>query len=358
MIVAKLVGIARGLFRRPREDAWQGLRGPEPTRRALARERARADRTGERVSVVAFAPRRPAAGRRTWERLVPVLQARLRATDELGWLDQGQLCVVLPGTGAPGAAKLVEDVLQRLPEDVPLPVATIYSYPSDAPPEGASARPPAQAPAAPAQRLEVLFLRPLPRWKRALDVLGAAAGLVVLSPLFLVVALAVRLSSRGPVFFKQLRSGRGGRPFWMWKFRSMVRDAEDRKEELLALNEQDGPAFKIAHDPRVTRLGRFLRASSLDELPQLWNVLKGDMSLVGPRPLPCAETEGCAGWQRRRLDVTPGLTCFWQVRGRSAVSFAEWMRMDVRYVRSCSLAQDLKLLLLTVPALLLRHGAR
>src|SRR5262249_21379046 len=134
-------------------------------------------------------------------------------------------------------------------------------------------------------------------------------------------------------------------------------DAEAKKKELLALNEQDGPAFKIKRDPRITPLGRLLRATSIDELPQLINVLLGDMSLVGPRPLPCHETAGCASWQRQRLDVTPGLTCIWQIKGRSRVSFADWVRMDIQYIRNTSLLQDLKLLLMTVPALLLRKGA-
>ena len=126
--------------------------------------------------------------------------------------------------------------------------------------------------------------------------------------------------------------------------------------ELLSLNEQDGPAFKIKNDPRVNRLGRILRATSIDELPQLINVLRGEMSLVGPRPLPCAEMMACRGWLRRRLDVTPGLTCFWQVQGRSKVSFADWVRMDVKYIRSRSLATDAKLLLKTVPAVFSRKG--
>src|SRR5205823_467758 len=132
---------------------------------------------------------------------------------------------------------------------------------------------------------------------------------------------------------------------------------EARKQELVASNEQDGAAFKIKNDPRVTRLGRWLRSTSIDELPQLWNVLRGEMSLVGPRPLPCAEADSCAGWQRQRLDVTPGLTCIWQVHGRCRVSFADWVRMDVQYIRSRSLWQDVKLLLLTLPAVLLRRGA-
>src|SRR5207249_3744451 len=150
-------------------------------------------------------------------------------------------------------------------------------------------------------------------------------------PLFVVIALAIKSSSRGPILFKQQRSGRGGKPFTMYKFRSMGVDAEARKLELLELNEQDGPAFKLKNDPRVTRLGRILRTTSLDELPQLWNVVKGEMSLVGPRPLPCAESDASEPWHRQRLDVTPGLTCIWQVKGRSSVSFADWVRMDVQY---------------------------
>jgi lipopolysaccharide/colanic/teichoic acid biosynthesis glycosyltransferase len=190
------------------------------------------------------------------------------------------------------------------------------------------------------------------------DVAGAATGIFLLSPVLILVALAVKLTSRGPIFFRQLRTGRGGKPFWIYKFRSMVADAEVRKDDLRQLNEQDGPAFKIKNDPRVTLVGRFLRRTSLDELPQLWNILKGDMSLVGPRPLPCAEADACLGWLRRRLDVTPGLTCIWQVRGRCRVSFADWVRMDLRYVRALSLWQDVKLLIQTVPAVLLRRGAQ
>jgi lipopolysaccharide/colanic/teichoic acid biosynthesis glycosyltransferase len=204
----------------------------------------------------------------------------------------------------------------------------------------------------------MLFVQAIPPWKRAIDVLGAAIGIVLLSPILLLFAAAIKISSTGPVLFTQWRSGRGGRPFLMYKFRSMVVDAEERKSELISLNEQDGPAFKLTADPRVTRLGQFLRDTSIDELPQLWNVLKGDMSLVGPRPLPCKETASCLDWQRRRLDVTPGLTCIWQVRGRSQVTFNEWVRMDLQYVRERSFWEDIKILVTTVPAVLLRRGAK
>ena len=143
----------------------------------------------------------------------------------------------------------------------------------------------------------------------------------------------------------------------MYKFRSMVVDAESLQKALLAQSEQDGPAFKMRNDPRITGIGHFIRKTSIDELPQLWNVLRGDMSLVGPRPLPCHESDACTPWQRRRLDVTPGLTCIWQVYGRSRVTFAEWMRMDLIYGRSRGLLHDLKLLIKTIPAVLFRRGA-
>ena len=158
--------------------------------------------------------------------------------------------------------------------------------------------------------------------------------------------------------FTQPRDTIGGRRFNIYKFRTMVVDAEEQKAALRKHSEQDGPAFKMKHDPRITPIGKFLRKSSIDELPQLFNVLLGDMSLVGPRPLPCDESAGCQPWQRRRLEVMPGLTCIWQVYGRSRVSFAEWIRMDLRYARSRSLIKDLLLIVRTVPAVVFRRGAR
>lgn len=193
--------------------------------------------------------------------------------------------------------------------------------------------------------------------KRAADVVLSAAGLVVLSPLFLLVALLCKLEDpRSSVFFSQTRSGLYGKLFTIWKFRSMVSNAEELREGLSDLNEVSGPVFKIDQDPRVTRLGAFIRKTSIDELPQLWNVLKGEMSLVGPRPPIPAEVEHYVRWQRRRLSMRPGITCIWQVSGRNQVDFATWMEMDLEYIDNWSLFLDLKLLLLTVPTVLLRTG--
>ena len=188
--------------------------------------------------------------------------------------------------------------------------------------------------------------------------LVSAVMLLLASPLMLLAAVAVRLDSPGPVIFKQNRAGLGGRPFPMYKFRTMVEGAEAKQTLLIPLSEQDGPAFKMKNDPRITRVGRLLRKTSIDELPQLLNVLKGDMSLVGPRPLPCHESDACSQWHRARLDVTPGLTCIWQVSGRSNTQFDRWVRLDLAYARRRTLLRDLKLILRTVPAVLLQRGAR
>jgi len=209
-----------------------------------------------------------------------------------------------------------------------------------------------------AEALDDLLIMPMPRWKRLCDIVGAAALLIVTAPLLLIVAVLVKLNSRGSVIFTQRRAGLGGKPFTIYKFRTMVADAESQQQKLRSQNEQDGPAFKLTNDPRVTTFGRWLRKSSIDELPQLWNVIKGDMSLVGPRPLPLDESDACEPWQRRRLHVTPGLTCIWQVEGRSRVTFAEWVRMDVRYIRRRTLFHDFVILVRTVPAVLFRRGAR
>ncbi|HSC20818.1 MAG TPA: sugar transferase [Solirubrobacterales bacterium] len=195
--------------------------------------------------------------------------------------------------------------------------------------------------------------------KRGLDIAGSALLLTILSPVLIAIAIAIKLDSRGPVFFRQLRDGRRQQPFLMIKFRSMYRDADQRKKQFETENEAtDGVMFKIKRDPRVTGVGRFLRSTSLDELPQLINVLKGDMSLVGPRPLILEESRHAAqSWHARRLDLRPGITGLWQVSGRSDIPFQEMVRFDYQYVSGWSLARDVEILLATIPVVLSRRGA-
>jgi len=193
--------------------------------------------------------------------------------------------------------------------------------------------------------------------KRAFDVLSSAFAILLFSPAFIVTAIAVKLDSPGPVFFRQVRVGKNGRPFKMLKFRSMHVDAEARFESLRELNEASGPVFKMRNDPRVTRVGRFIRRTSLDELPQFLNVLSGEMSIVGPRPPVPAEVKQYQRWQRRRLSVKPGITCTWQVSGRSDISFDQWMKLDLEYIDTWSLWQDIRICFRTVPAVLLSRGA-
>ncbi len=185
-------------------------------------------------------------------------------------------------------------------------------------------------------------------FKRGLDLAVALFGLVVLSPLLLLVALAIKLTSPGPIFFRQRRCGPHGREFTMVKFRTMVKDAEKMQAELRPLNEVDGPVFKIENDPRSTALGRFLRKYSIDEMPQLWNVLKGEMSLVGPRPLAAREMRFCPAWRDVRLKVRPGITGLWQVSGRSKTSFHDWIRLDIEYVQDQSILRDFQILFRTL----------
>lgn len=194
--------------------------------------------------------------------------------------------------------------------------------------------------------------------KRILDITLSFFLLILFSPLFLVVGILIRLTSKGPVFFLQHRLGLNKRRFQIYKFRTMIADAEKRQAALERFNEQKGPVFKIRHDPRVTPLGRMLRKSSIDELPQLINVLKGEMSLVGPRPLPVRDYKGFdTDWHRRRFSVRPGITCLWQISGRNTIGFDKWMEMDIRYIDEWSLWLDFRILAETIPVILKGTGA-
>jgi lipopolysaccharide/colanic/teichoic acid biosynthesis glycosyltransferase len=194
--------------------------------------------------------------------------------------------------------------------------------------------------------------------KRGVDILLSALGLLLLSPLFLVVAVLIKLKSPGPVFYEWCVLGRHARPFVGYKFRTMVIDADQLKSQYLERNEMRGPVFKMRNDPRVTPLGRWLRRFSIDELPQLWSVLKGDMSLVGPRPPSAGEFVQFAPWQRAKLAVTPGITCLWQVSGRSEISDLDaWIGLDLEYIGSWNLWRDVVILARTIPAVLRARGA-
>ena len=351
---------------------------PDVVAGMIRRERARADRMGGRFSFVVFEPLDgpSAAGKRRStraKRLEKIVCRCIRASDEMGRTASAGICAVLPDTAAEGAWKFAARVTHAAGRHHTPTGCAVYTYPTDVPPDGGNrdAGPdhqPSKQPAeglgggGPVQRrtlpMELLLAPATPRWKRAVDVSVAGAGLLLTAPFWAAAAAAIKLTSPGPAIFRQTRIGLGGRPFTIYKFRTMVADAEAKKAALRAASEQDGPAFKIARDPRITRVGRLLRMTSLDELPQLFNVLRGDMSLVGPRPLPVDEQAGCDRWHRARLDVAPGLTCIWQVKGRSRVSFDDWMRMDLAYLKKRRVVADLLILLQTVPAVLMSRGAK
>jgi lipopolysaccharide/colanic/teichoic acid biosynthesis glycosyltransferase len=374
--------------------AVAGLCGPEEFEKALRRERSRADRTSDEFAVITFSSADPSGNSSSLYPLIEHLQGRSRSIDELGWSHDGSLWHILPHCSEQAAASIATTLCKNFSSENSPVVYTLYHYSADEsglPAAVAASRevavPAAAAvsaastsvsngtklqnssalrqPVAPgdstnrksAFSIDSLLERPMPRWKRCFDIVASATALILLSPLLVMIAACIKWTSPGPVLFVQLRSGRGGRPFRMYKFRSMVADAEEKKRGLLTKNEQDGPAFKMENDPRITHVGRFLRASSLDELPQLWNVLQGEMSLVGPRPLPLSESAACENWQRQRLDVTPGLTCFWQIKDRRAkIPFVDWARMDIQYAGRRSLGLDLYLIARTVMFVLRRKG--
>lgn len=193
--------------------------------------------------------------------------------------------------------------------------------------------------------------------KRGMDIVGSCAGLILLSPVFLLTAMAIKIEDKGPAVFIQNRNGLNSKVFRMYKFRSMCMDAPKMRSAMEQYNELDGPAFKMKDDPRITRVGKFIRKTSIDELPQLVNILKGEMSIVGPRPLPTYETEQLRPYYKRRMLVKPGLTCYWQISGRNDVEFDEWMKMDLRYAEKSSIGEDIKIILQTVITVLTGKGA-
>ena len=301
-----------------------------------------------------------------------VLEGRLRVTDTPGLLKDGRVAILLPDTGAEGAWKVAADISEVFPPGPGRPECDVLVYPNKDKESRASENqeqgPPdkiteeeiasSQLEESPAATDEFFFAKSIPFWKRTLDIFGGTVGMLCSVPILFAGAIAVKATSSGPAFFRQEREGHGGKRFTMWKLRTMHVDAEERKQDLRKHSQQDGPAFKMKRDPRTTLVGRFLRLTSMDELPQFWNVVKGDMSLVGPRPLPTEESVACEGWHRRRLHVVPGMTCTWQVSERGNVSFDEWVRMDLRYAEKHSFVEDVRLMFVTLPSLLMQKGMR
>ena len=364
--------------------------------RALVKERMRCDRYRQWFSLIVIelltstrihsgTRRLPSPKQSEPEQLLLLgkyLRRRLRLTDERGMLLKGGVGVMLPMTDAIGARTVLRDIVSSMHAEGIEIEANIFCY--DPAPSHKDQRPlldpedseqsevdldkdPEGHEATPRDELidttlsqstiaadHLAYCAPsFPAWKRWIDIMGSACGIVIATPIVLGAGLAIKMTSRGPVFFRQVRAGQYGRPFAMYKLRTMVVNAEDLKSTLLELNERDGPAFKMKNDPRVTKLGYFLRKTGIDEIPQLWNVLKGDMSIVGPRPLPCHEDRDCKHWHRQRLDTKPGLTCIWQISKSRDVSFEEWMRMDLRYARSRTIRHDIALMFKTIGAVIL-----
>ncbi len=323
-------------------------------RHAVDEERMRVDRNGRTFSLVVFdCGKRDGAAKN--RQLSTACRDRLRMIDRVGLLASGEVGLLLPGTDVTGAHKVVNDIVDLVQKNGDSLSRKIFVYPEISLPESHDDFD--QTPSTPIHPATDLLVEPLPAWKRVFDIAGATIGLILAMPMMVAAAIAIKLDSPGPILFTQYRAGLGGRPFRIFKFRTMTVGAEELKHALRANSEQDGPAFKIKADPRVTRVGRYLRRTCIDEFPQFLNVLKGDMSLVGPRPLPCDESEECEDWQRRRLTVTPGLTCIWQVSGGMRIPFVEWMRMDIRYIRSRRLLHDLKLLWATLIAVVFHRAS-
>lgn len=332
--------------------------------RIACTERARADRSGRELSCLLIQLPHDARRSKDVSYLGSLLRDRLRLTDFAGLLPDGRVGVLLPDTSESGAWKVASDVLEVYPSGTLRPDCEVVVYPDNRDPtrmgDNSDAEIASTESGQPGNRFD-LFLATysdIDTWKRRIDVVGGSIGLLCSSPIVALAAVAIKLTSPGPIFYRQEREGLAGKRFSMVKLRSMSVNADDQKSALRVFSEQDGPAFKMKNDPRITTVGRFLRKFSLDELPQFWNVLRGDMSLVGPRPLPTSESIRCQGWQRRRLLVRPGMTCVWQVFGRNLIPFEKWMRMDLSYVNRKSLLLDILLLCGTLPSLLFSRGPR
>ncbi len=350
------------VLRRRSHTTSDFLLNDEELRFAADCERMRVDRNGSVLSLLLIELPEQHREQENIDFFARMLEGRLRTTDTPGLLADGRIAVLLPDTAEEGAWKVAIDLSEVYPPGPGRPKCDVLVYPEKGRRDGLEDPSKEIVETLTAQEPqssgEFFFAEAMPLWKRVVDLFGGFTGLLVSLPILLSAAIAIRLTSDGPVLFAQEREGHCGNRFRIWKLRTMRVDAEAMQEDLREHSHQDGPAFKMAADPRRTAVGKFLRWSSIDELPQFWNVINGDMSLVGPRPLPTEESVACKNWQRRRLNVVPGMTCTWQVCARGSVRFDEWVRMDIRYVNDYSLFEDLKLLVTTFPSLIFQKGMR
>jgi lipopolysaccharide/colanic/teichoic acid biosynthesis glycosyltransferase len=358
---------------------------PREFTRVVAKERMRCDRHRFQFGLLTLCLRceKPDLAKTTG-RAAKVLHRKLRLTDEKGLMRDGRICVLLPMTDTVGSQKVLQMLVEEFGKSNIYFKSELFVYPNERffdhdqsqdqeTREGElvelvssvlsdgrrdDRRAEADEPASPVPMQ--MLSAPYPRWKRGIDIAGATFGLVVASPVILVAAAAIKATSTGNVFYTQERTGFQGQRFKIYKLRSMVQNADSQQTKLVDRNERDGPAFKMSDDPRVTLIGKALRATGLDELPQFWNVLRGDMSLVGPRPLPCCEADSCQPWQKRRLDTKPGITCTWQILkgGDEEIMFVDWMRMDLKYIGQHRLTSDLGLLCQTIKSVVLGRVGR
>ncbi len=365
------------------------LLSPKQMKLAIIKERLRCDRSNQTFGLIItqlFCSKSEFKTKQ--KKFAQILDQRLRITDERGLIEDSNIAILLPATDYKGTRHVLSSITSLAADEGIFFRAKVVVYPAldiatsdmvtspenkddsndeytgsnvytilDKVISGDSDLGFPQIPVS-CQAIAVgnvydYVARPYPKWKRAFDITAALAGLIATAPLMGAAAAAIRLTSDGPVFFSQARTGQFGKKFHILKLRTMVKNAEEMKSSLQEMNERDGPAFKMKSDPRVTKVGSMLRRTGLDELPQLINVLKGEMAIVGPRPLPCDEDADCEAWQRRRLDTKPGLTCYWQISKSRKIPFVDWMRMDLRYADKRSLPRDLMLVLKTFASVFL-----
>ncbi len=346
----------------------------------LEKERHRADRREIEFCLIEFTSTRVELIP-NFDHLLEAFRHRLRITDELGMLDQ-KLCVLLPDTPGDAGCKVANQLVEMASEYGIKLIPNVFVYPDDKIGKADTGSSISsrnnnvadlaggfgitndrvksidnKATSIAGEPQPLKFSESVSITKRCFDIVASASGIIAFSPVLFAAAVLIKMNGKGPILFRQLREGKDGKTFTILKFRTMVVGAEDQQEQFRHLNEQSGPAFKIEKDPRLTRVGALLRKTCVDELPQLFNVLRGEMSMVGPRPLPIHESQACSGWQRRRLNVLPGMTCIWQVNGSRNVEFSDWMRMDLDYIQKRGLWFDLKILWKTAAVAIFARGS-